>query len=244
MTEAELLRAKCIAGAHLKSVRITILPSYIFYYPELTLFVNYVWERVTWNRPDWQTQLFKCDIEGNSKMLTEVRRQSDQTSCLPTTEIWNDYILDDLFHELLYVVDSRLYESSEDIEKVLAAIERLVSHLKEMARRGIRFAPGEAPIEDAKPVSYYYSELLRGNNFILLECNMSRMVMAMMDNPNFIKSTDPKLTAHLSAVFDRILYRSIPIGKNGERFRDVYFNKLENRYRFFAAKIMSKLKEE
>ncbi len=241
ITEKELEEACKIPDLHVKSVSIDILDFHPFYFPELALFLVYIWERMAWARPDWQTKKFRLEMSDHQQIVALAQRQANYYSQLKTTEIWNDYVLDDIFHEILYVVDSHLYEKREDIEKVLDATEKLVAHLRGMAYTGLRYPPNGQPSSKAKPFAIYFSELLRSNVFTLLESPFGGMAFSMMDNPNFIKTPDPKIIEHLSAAFERIRNRSVPIGKNGERYRDVYFNKLKERQRFFSEKIRTRL---
>ena len=76
---------------------------------------------------------------------------------------------------------------------------------------------------------------------LLIECEEIQMVYAVVDNPNFIKTTDPQMVEHTRKLFEKLLKRAIPLGEQGERYRDVYFEKLMERYLYFKEKITGML---
>ena len=50
------------------------------------------------------------------------------------------------------------------------------------------------------------------------------------------------MIAHVRKMFNKLEKRAIPLGENGERYRDVFFEKLEKRHGDFEGRILGLLK--
>lgn len=150
-------------------------------------------------------------------------------------------MLDNFFQQLLYVVECRLFEKKEDIEQLCRSTASLVAHLKQMAINGRRFPPGATPSEEAGSWQLFYNEMMKNNIFFLVKTSRGEVVYAVLDNPNFIKITDPAIAAHVRTAFETFISRARRVDGNGERHLEVFFDKLEKRQQGFAQKILKML---
>ncbi|MEO1263154.1 MAG: hypothetical protein AAFZ15_30370 [Bacteroidota bacterium] len=239
--ESDLMQLSQLTNPHIKYVSIGLPDFYFFLFDEMTLFQIFTWERLTWNNPDWQAKKFSLGNGENEQFLKMTRRLANLYGKIKVTEFWSEYVLDNFYQQLTYVVESKLYDRKEDIFKLLETSEQLIDHLKIMARRERRYSPNGNPGDGAAPLHIYYNETMKSNIMLLIECEEIEMVYAVVDNPNFIKTTDPQMVAHTRKVFEKLMKRAIPLGEQGERYRDVYFDKLIERYHYFKEKILSML---
>ena len=242
--EQDLLQAQQATDARVMHVTIGLPDFYYFYFDDLALFQIFTWERMTWDRPEWQGQKFTLDFPDKEKFLSLTRRLAMLYSQLNITEIWNEYVLDNFFQELLYVVESRLFEKKEDIIKLLDLSENLIAHIKDMAQKEKRFPMGSNGQGNSAPFNLYFNETMKNNIFFLVESMEGPLAYAVLDNPNFIKTSDPKIIDHFRQAFEKLLKRAMPLGMSGERYREIYFQKLENRQHYFKTEIERLLKTD
>ena len=85
---------------------------------------------------------------------------------------------------------------------------------------------------------------MNNNIFYLVKNGKEEYVYSVLDNPNFIKTNDAHVVKHIRSVFERLLQRAIPVGANGERHHEIFFQKLESRYGFYENKIFQILEME
>ncbi len=210
---------------------------YYYYFEELTLFQVFTWERMVWSNPAWQSRRFSLDIPEKKEILALTTRLANYFSRLPVVEIWNEYVLDNFFQQLLYVAQSRLYEEKEDMLRLLAAATRLVEHLENMAFHNCRFVPGGSLSGHAPAWSLYFNETMKNNIFFLVENKHGAAVYAALDNPNFFKTTDSGVVTHIRRVFDRLIAQAVPVGGTDSRYHHAYFEKLKKRLAFFEEQV-------
>lgn len=117
----------------------------------------------------------------------------------------------------------------------------LVAHLKQMAMNGRRFPPCGTPSDEAGSWQLFYNEMMKNNIFFLVKTGRGEVVYAVLDNPNFIKITDPAITGHVRASFETFIRRARRVDGNGERHLEVFFDKLEKRQQEFGQKILKML---
>lgn len=240
--EADLSQLVSLTDPKIWYVSIGLPDFYFFLFDEMTLFQVFTWERLTWNNPDWQSRKFTLDMPDKNDFLKQTKRLANYYTQLQVTEYWSEYVLDNFFQQLHYVVESKLYEKKEDILSLLRCSRDLIGHLRKMAMTERRFAPLASPSSNAAPFHLFYNETMKNNIMLLIETKEVEMVYAVVDNPNFVKTTDPKMIAHVRKMFEKLEKRAIPLGNRGERFRDVFFEKLEKRHGDFEEKILGILK--
>ncbi len=239
--ENDLASLRQDPAAEVWHVTIGLPDFYIYHFEELTQFQVFTWERLVWNNPAWSNRRFNLDMPEKEDFLNLTKRQAHHFEQLPVTEIWNEYVLDNFFQQLIHVAQYRLYEKKEDINRLCEVSAALVVHLKEMSLQGKRYPPGGAPSGQTPHWHLLYNETMKNNIFFLVKTSAGVLVYSVLDNPNFIKTYDPKVVEHIRQVFDRLTSQSVPLdGQNG-RFRELFFDKLEKRQQAFAQKILKML---
>ncbi|HFA48895.1 MAG TPA: hypothetical protein ENJ95_07750 [Bacteroidetes bacterium] len=217
---------------------------YCFYFDSLTIFQSYIWERMVWGNGEWQKKNFKLDISEKENILTKTRRLVNHYSHIGTTQIWNEYVLDNTLRQLLYIAESQLYDDENDLMLVCKDIGNLIEHLSEMAFAEKHFKPNGTPPCNAAKFSLLYNNTMQNNIFIFMKNKKRKEVYSILNTPNFIKTSDPEITDYIEGVLDGILKRAFPLGQQGEKYRQVYFGKLRARLRFYTEKIKAALSQQ
>lgn len=237
LLEQEMDALRTASNPQVRYVTTGLPDFYYFYFEELTLFQFFIWERMVWHNPAWQVRKFMLDMPEKAELLPLSKRLALQYTHIPTIEIWNEYVLDNLLHQVLYVAESRLFENLDDILLVLGRLKMLVRHLTVIASSGKRFPPEGSPADSAVRFQLFYNEIMQNNIFMLVERDGEEVVYAVLDNPNFIKTSSPAVVSYMKALFENLLRRAVPLSEKGEKTRQVYFHKLESRLAYFEEKI-------
>lgn len=203
----------------------------IFHYlhfPELCAFKLYMWNRMTWELPEWEDKLFSPEPFIENKRLQHLREEIIRAyNCLPSTEFWPASILNNSLNSIEYCKESAAFAHPSDAVLLKEQLATLVLHQKEMAKRGLKFNPDSLPDAGAGAFTLYHNEIAHTNITILLEWNKGRMAFATFDNPNFMHTTDVAFTQHAATWFSKLRKRSLLISKDGEKHRNRYFNLLQ-----------------
>ncbi len=210
---------------------------YYFYFEDLTLFQLFIWDRMIWDDPAHQDLKFNLETKGKEELLSLTKRLANFYSYIPAVEIWSEHILDNLFHQIQYALDSNLFENREDSLALCSNLHDLVSHLEIMAKEEKRFPFNAFPSEKAATWSLHYCEIMQNNILVLAKAEQMEVVYSVFDNPNFLKSNDPHLVAHAKAVFQKYMRRAFTLGKDGEKYRGNFFERLRKRLNRFEKEV-------
>jgi hypothetical protein len=231
LLERELLAIRQSEAPRIWFLTVGLPDFQLFYFEELALFQAYIRERMFWNNPAWQHKKFSFDHDGMNEYLPTTKRICNLYGYLPTTEIWNEHVLDNFLHQIAYVHESHLFENPTDFILLCDKLIELVDHIEAMAGQERRFAPGGGQGSQSAPWLLYSNEILRNNILMLVKTKTKETVYAVVSNPHFIKSEEPALVEYANQQFEMQMVRSHPLGQNGEKSRGAFFNKLRGRVR-------------
>ncbi|TNE52921.1 MAG: hypothetical protein EP344_15220 [Bacteroidetes bacterium] len=197
------------------------------HYPELFAFKLYMWNRTTWEIPEWEDQPFRAEMITASRRVAFLRKAIiDGYNQLPSIELWPASILQNTLNAINYCAESGAFARPDDMHLLRRQVRQLVQHQKEMAKLGLKFSP-DVPVDpNAGAFTLYHNEIAHTNITVLLEWEGGRMAFVTFDNPNFMHTTDPEFTAHTANWFTKLRKRALPISKEGEKHRDQFFNLL------------------
>lgn len=228
---------------HLKVWYVTVgLPDfYYFYFENLTVFQSYIWEKMVWGTPAWQRRNFRLDTPEREVLVKKAKRLANFYAHIEIVEIWNEYVLDTMLRQMLYVAESRLYDREEDLLTVCEEAGALIDHLEDMAFTEKHFMHKGAPLDNSASFRLCYNETMQNNIFILLENGVRKEAYTILNTPNFVKTADPIITDYMHDLALRLFNRAVPLGQNGEKHRTAYFGKLRNKLKFYTGIITDKM---
>ncbi len=200
----------------------------IFHYlhfPELCAFKLYMWNRTTWELPEWEDQPFNPELFLENRRLQRLREEIIAGyNLLPSIEFWQISILSNTLNAIDYCAESGAFARAGDPFLLRKQLQELLQHQKEMAKAGLKFSPGTRPESPQADFTLYHNEISHTNITILLEWENGRMAFATFDNPNFMHTTDPAFTLYAARWFAKLRKRSLLISKDGEKHRNRFFN--------------------
>lgn len=197
------------------------------HFPELWAFKLYMWNRTTWELPEWEDQPFNPDQFLENRRLQKLREEIIAGyNMLPSIEFWQISILNNTLNAIDYCTESGAFARNSDAVLLRKQILELLQHQKEMAKAGLKFNPGSLPGPDSGSFTLYHNEIAHTNITILLEWHQGRMTFATFDNPNFMHTADPEFTRYAAGWFAKLRKRSLLVSRDGEKHRNRFFNLL------------------
>lgn len=240
---ADLEQVRRLPNAHLHyaSVEIPVL-TYAFL-PELISFKLYVWGRTTWNLEFVRQRQFDFDLV-TPPVIRLSERLLDLYISLESTELWSVNIMDNTLAQIEYHVYSDGFHNPEDALLLCDKLTEWVAHLKAVGTAGKKFRVGEKTEDGIGSIRIFYNEMVHTNNTALITSDVGRVVYSAFCNPNFIKSTDPRLCAYTEDWFNNVVSKSSPISVGAsEKNRDWFFRELGKKIERAKARIRLHIEE-
>lgn len=217
----------------------------IFYYclfPKLMNFKLYVWGRTVWNLSYLQQEAFHFNLIDPYAIELGLHILEAYID-LDTTEFWSLNTLDKTLNQIEYHLNSGQFKDPKDALELCDVLEQLVEHLGRMAVAGKKFMAESKP-EYGTSFNLFHNEMIFTNNTIYLTSPHMRVVFSTFGNPNYLKSTDPRLCDFIEIWFKSIQTKSSPISTNAEKARNWYFNTLKRKIDFTRRRMELVISEE
>lgn len=234
---ADLEQVHRLPNAHLHyaSVEIPVL-TYAFL-PELISFKLYIWGRTTWNLEFVRQRKFDFNLV-TPPTIRLSERLLELYMSLESTELWSVNIMDNTLAQIEYHVYSDGFQNPEDALLLCDKLTEWTAHLKAVGTAGKKFRVGEKPEDGLGSIRIFYNEMVHTNNTALITSDVGRVVYSAFCNPNFIKSTDPRLCAYTDDWFGNVVAKSSPISAgSSEKGRDWFFRELNKKIERAKARI-------
>jgi hypothetical protein len=202
---------------------------HFFLFPEIAAFKIFCWMKTIQNHPDYQHKVFSLSqfpFDGLYKTGHEILCEYNN---IPTVELWSYETINSTLNQIQYYRDSSLFASSDDLDKVLASLTKMLAHIKNQAEEGVKYLPGLAPVSGKVPFRLFINEVLLGNNTTLMSLDKTQYCYINYNGLNYFKTKDKRFTSRSMLHFNTLMSRSTLISGTGEKYRNKFFNWLEEK---------------
>ena len=196
---------------------------YFYLFPEIGAFKTFCWLKSILNNPDYHDKIFSLQdfpFEECNRIGQDILKEY---SILPSTEVWNFESLNSSLNQLEYYRDAALFKSEKDFLAVLASFEKMLDHIQEQARLGIKFLPTGADVSHKARVNHYVNQVILVNNTFLLDLESEKLSIINYNVLDYLITKDQRLSKRLSDGFNRLIKSSTLISGTGEKERNRYF---------------------
>ncbi len=226
IADLEPLRRIPNVHMHYASVEIPVL-TYNFF-PELISFKLYAWGRTTWNFEYLRDRPFDFDLV-TAPVIRLSQTLLDQYIAIDSTELWSVQIMDNTLAQIEYHLYSGGFRHPEDALTLCRKLSEWAAHMKAIAAAGKKFKIGERPDAGLGKFHLYHNEMVYANITGLITSDYGQVVYSAFCNPNFMKSSDPKLCAFTADWFKSLITKSNPISTAAEKNREWFFGELNKK---------------
>lgn len=202
---------------------------YFFYFKELTAFKSFFWSRSILNDPAFEGKNFSLSKFDSSEYFDLGQKILQEYNTIPCAELWNYESISSTISQIEYYRDAGIFESKEDLNKVIDSCDAMLQHLQKQLEKGSKFLPGIGEAGYGANFKFYINEIILGNNSIMVETDDVKIAFINHIVLKYISTTDKKFTEKAFSNFQNLVSRSILISETGERDRNKFFNTLRER---------------
>ncbi len=200
---------------------------YYSFFPELIGFKLYVFGRTIWDLDYLQQRKFHFNLLPYHAV--ELAKSIMETFIsIDTTELWSFNIFDNTLNQIEYHSSSGQFENPEDALTLLDRLQDLSNHMRRMSECGRKYKINGDPKMGSK-FQLFHNEMIYTNNNIFVKSPRYKAVFTTYANPNFLKSSDPRICTFMDDWYQKVLRKSNPISEQAERDRNWFFNGIERR---------------
>ncbi len=196
---------------------------YFYLFPEIGAFKTFCWLKSVLNKPGYQNKTFSLQefpFEECNRLGQIIIKEY---TSLPSTELWNFESFNSSMNQLEYYKQAGLFKGEKDFIAVLHSFEKMLDHLEEQARSGIKFMPGEADVIHNASIKFYVNEIIIGNNSFLLDLNGEQLSIVTYNVLDYMLTKDIRFCKKVFDGFNTLVGRSTLISGTGEKERNKFF---------------------
>lgn len=201
---------------HYFNVRELAAFKYYFWMGTLVYFPEFRNKKV--NLDDYPDELFET-----GKKIMGLYNQID------SNEIWNIESWNSTIHQIDYYLDNQLFRSDEDALRVYDAMEKLLDHLEEQAKRGYKFNIDDPEKKPLGKYNMYFNEIVLQDNSTLILLDNSKMASVASTAINFMVTRDINYCENYHNYVQNLVRRSTLISEVSEKERARYFRRMRER---------------
>ncbi len=210
-----------------------------FSFPKLSAFKLFYWSRSILNVTALEGKKFDPAVVPDH-LQELVREIYDLYLAIPSTEIWTEDTLNSTLKQVEYYWESGLFRDKQDMLDVLDEIGRMIRHIELQAAHSSKFR-GEVPgASSTQNFTLYNSELMVGNNCILVTAGGTKNTYLSHNTFNSIVTTSPAFCEETERWLKNLVKKSIPISGVSEKQRFRFFKMMNDK----IAKIQDRIAVE
>jgi hypothetical protein len=207
-----------------------------FKYPKLSAFKVFYWTKSILNAPELEDKHFDPNIVPEVTR-EKVRRIYDLYNRIPSIEIWTEDTLNSTLKQVEYYIESGLFGSVSDAIDVVNDVEAMIRSLEKQVAKSVKFSGDVPTADDNVEFKLYFSDLMVGNNCILITAGASKVCYISINTFNSMATTNPGFNEETDRWIRNIIAKSTLISGVSEKQRMKFFKLLYDKIAATRAKI-------
>ncbi len=204
---------------------------------EISAFKGFFWEKSVAQVPELKKKKFsvKTLSPDDQVLCKEIVRLFNATK---SSELWNDEVLTSTMKQIKFYYESGFFESTEDIAVLIYQLERLIDHLEQQADSGLKSIIDDKPDENSNQFLLYYSDVLMGDNTVMVDRGGSKGVFKAHNIIDDIFSDDERFCQRAWEMHEKFLNSATLISGVSQRDRTRFFNRLRKKIAVLKREIL------
>lgn len=196
---------------------------HLYALPLLSAFKFFYWQKTILNVETLQNQRFS---EGwNFAELTALASKASLAYAeVESTEIWTEATMASTLKQITFYWEAGLFENRPDALQVLEELRVLVQNLQRQCDLGLKIRPGGAVSQT--PFHCYMSDLMIGNNCVLVETNDRKTSFLGYNTFNFMSTGNRTFNEQNELWMNNLISKSTLISRTAEKIRNQFFKQL------------------
>lgn len=200
----------------------------IFYYmqfPELMVFKLFFWAKTVW-LPYYKAQeVFEADEWLTPGTVDSIQSIYNQYCSIESVEYLNTNMCVNTARQLNYARDVEWFKSFKQYKNLISQMSELLDSLKRNADEKIKTSPFDSTCSNSVVIKE--NEVYFTNNIYLIESNSQKRIFSVLDNPNYLSTSDAFMVERIEQWFTDLDQHSIAISQGSERDRKLFFERVE-----------------
>jgi hypothetical protein len=223
----QITMARSLPDIHIWHTGIELPFMHDHVFPDLVAFKYFMHRKTVWG--DMTKDLARFNLTEVRKdvqllkMNKEVLRQYYQ---FPTTEIWNNMMLDITLSQIKYALQNFLLTHPEDALILCDALNDFISHAEVMAEHAVKFVPGD---RDGGAFRLYHTGIVHATNVLLLKSTCGDIVYLDFAYPQFMYAHSGPATEHTDRWLNMLRSNATLITCEAHKERIAFFTTLRKK---------------
>ena len=197
-----------------------------FAFPKLSDFKFFYWRKTILNHTDLQNQKFALGSHDET-FLDLSMKASLAYSEVETTEIWTEETISSTIKQIRFYHEAGLFGKKEDAIDVVEDLMQLILTVQRQCELGYKIRKGGAVTSTL--YTFYMSDLMIGNNCVLVQTNDIRSSFIGFNTFNFMSTRNLAFNEQNELWMDNLISKSTQISKTAEKLRNQFFKMLIER---------------
>lgn len=191
-----------------------------FNYPHLSAFKMFFWMKSVLNYNDLQSEKFKKEIVP-LEYIAIGHKIWETYNKVPSVELWSDETSHVALKQLEFYYESGFFKSADDALVILSEYEKMLSDIRDHAAAGKKSGGGSFML--------YKNEILIADNTIMFRMDSKRGVYISHNITELLHTTDESFCSKSESFIVNLQNRSVLISTTGEKERNKFFNRMQEK---------------
>lgn len=196
-----------------------------FYFPYLTAFKIFYWNKSVLNMPELEGRKFEPQLV-SSNMLKTAEEILELYNKIPSVEIWCEDTVNSTLKQIEFYWESQLIKSSADALQLCDELEGMLKRIQLQAEAGTKMNKKNEKIPGTS-FELYNTNLTIGNNCILVSMNDVKAAYFTHQSFNAMITTNSAFCNETDSWFRNLMKKSNLITANDHTYFDDLYERLE-----------------
>jgi hypothetical protein len=197
-----------------------------FAFPKLTDFKFFYWRKTILNHADLQKQKFEAGSHDHS-FLDLSTKASLAYSEVETTEVWTDETIGSTIKQIRFYHDAGLFATRQDALDVVEDLMQLILNVQRQCELGYKIR--HDGVETSTPYTFFMSDLMIGNNCVLVKTNDIRSTFIGFNTFNSMSTRNLMFNDQNERWMKNLISKSTQISQTAEKIRNQFFQAMTDR---------------
>lgn len=207
-----------------------------FRFNELTAFKIFYWNKSILNSPLLEGKKFDPAVI-DTELVNAAREILDLYTEIASIEIWSDDTVNSTLKQIEFYWEAGVFRSKEDALLICSQVEEMIEGIKKQAELSSKFAIEDRINSPANNFMLYNSELMIGNNCILVNLGSNKAAYLSHHTFNAMVTTHHGFCNDTDLWLKNLTRKSILISGVAEKQRYQFFRKIEDKLQQLRDKI-------
>jgi plasmid maintenance system antidote protein VapI len=198
-----------------------------FRYPELAAFKIYFWMKSILNSTSHEHLLFDA-----SEIRTEDVSLGQEIlklyTVIPAAEIWTEETLNSTLKQVEYSWESGFFSKKEDALLICDQLSEMIQHIKKQAELGYKYLQNQEAIQDEGNFRLYFSDVMIGNNNILVKAGESMGTYLTHNTLNYLITMNQEFCRETESWLKNLMRKSVILSGASEKQRNQFFRRAQD----------------